>query len=101
MTKTEHKIDELEEIFDKYFVPFEVFEFHTNDKGKTLRGILDKKSRNIYLEKYDNLIDDNVVYMVEAPIIWRVDALTTEEVYITIEDDKVVVSDHIPHTDES
>lgn len=62
MIKTEYKrVKELADIFDEYWVPFEYTELKS-EVGVNVSKLVDEKSGDVYLERYDPTIDTYTVY---------------------------------------
>lgn len=86
--KTKYEsVSELEDQFDKYWVPCKSWDLGTGESGVKTRGIIDKKSERIYLEKYDAISDSLSVQAFDKgnyPERWPIDEDGTIEVEITV-----------------
>lgn len=77
MKKTEYNnVSEIETLFDQGWVPFEKKLIGYGDSGYPAYYIIDNKSGVMYIEKYDSIKEEYIVYSYpkdEHPTEWVLD----------------------------
>jgi len=74
MTKTNYtSVEEIETMFDEFWVPFDKKELGTSDTGIIINAIVDEKSGKLYIERFEPITENITVYSFEGgnhPTTW-------------------------------
>ena len=74
------RIEELIQIFEEFWNKHTILNLGVNDGGE-IKGVVDEKSGNVYLEKFDPITGDFELYKFgkeSVPTTWSLDTMDRE-----------------------